>query len=79
MIYTIQNTSVANAMLLFATAPLVAAILGWIVLRETASDHLALAQMQVRPNADEVGGSCSTGIECAKVQLSKTAMKGATQ
>jgi len=29
--------------------------------------------------ADEVGGSCSTGIECAKVQLSMTARKGATQ
>ncbi len=28
---------------------------------------------------DEVGGSCSTGIECAKVQLSTTARKGATQ
>jgi len=33
-IYAIQNTSVANAMLLFATAPFMAAILGWIVLRE---------------------------------------------
>ena len=32
-----------------------------------------------RPIADEVGGSCSTGIECAKVQLSMTARKGATQ
>jgi len=31
------------------------------------------------PKADEVGGSCSTGIECAKVQLSMTARKGATQ
>ncbi len=30
-----------------------------------------------RPKADEVGGSCSTGIECAKVQLSSTAWKGA--
>jgi hypothetical protein len=29
--------------------------------------------------ADEVGGSSSTGIECAKVQLSLTAGKGATQ
>jgi len=29
--------------------------------------------------ADEVGGSCSTGIECAKVQLSSTARIGATQ
>lgn len=33
-IYAIQNTSVANAMLLFATAPFMAAALGWIVLRE---------------------------------------------
>lgn len=33
-IYSIQNTSVANAMLLFATAPFMAAVLGWIVLRE---------------------------------------------
>lgn len=33
-IFAIQNTSVANAMLLFATAPFLAAILGWLVLRE---------------------------------------------
>lgn len=33
-IYVVQNTSVANAMLLFATAPFMAAVLGWIVLRE---------------------------------------------
>jgi DME family drug/metabolite transporter len=33
-IYAIQSTSVANAMLLFATAPFMAAVLGWIVLRE---------------------------------------------
>lgn len=33
-IYSIQNTSVANAMLLFATAPFMAAVLGWTVLRE---------------------------------------------
>ncbi|MEI4263858.1 DMT family transporter [Roseovarius sp. D0-M9] len=33
-IYAIQVTSVANAMLLFATAPFMAAVLGWIVLRE---------------------------------------------
>ncbi|WP_333713000.1 DMT family transporter [Yoonia sp.] len=33
-IYAIQNTSVANAMLLFATAPFMAAVIGWIVLRE---------------------------------------------
>lgn len=33
-IYAIQNTSVANAMLLFATAPFMAAVLGWFVLGE---------------------------------------------
>ncbi|MCR9126984.1 MAG: DMT family transporter [Rhodobacteraceae bacterium] len=33
-IHAIQNTSVANAMLLFATAPFMAAVLGWIVLKE---------------------------------------------
>ena len=33
-IYSIQNTSVANALLLFATAPFMAAVLGWLVLRE---------------------------------------------
>jgi drug/metabolite transporter, DME family len=33
-IYAIQTTSVANAMLLFASAPFIAALLGWIVLRE---------------------------------------------
>ena len=33
-IYGIQSTSVANAMLLFASAPFMAAILGWIYLRE---------------------------------------------
>ncbi|WP_420394946.1 DMT family transporter [Nioella sp.] len=34
-IYSIQHTSVANAMLLFATAPFMAAVLGWIVLKES--------------------------------------------
>ena len=33
-IFAIQNTSVANAMLLFATAPFLAAILGLVILRE---------------------------------------------
>ncbi|WP_093164266.1 hypothetical protein [Aliiruegeria lutimaris] len=32
-----------------------------------------------RHKADEVDGSCSTGIERAKVQLSSTARKGAIQ
>ena len=33
-VYAIQTTSVANAMLLFATAPFMAALLGWFFLRE---------------------------------------------
>ena len=34
-IYAIQATTVANAMFLFAAAPFIAALLGWIILRET--------------------------------------------
>lgn len=33
-IFSMQTTSVANAMLLFATAPFIAAMLSWVVLRE---------------------------------------------
>ncbi len=33
-IFAIQTTSVANAMFLFATAPFMAALLGWFILRE---------------------------------------------
>ncbi|MEM7214111.1 MAG: DMT family transporter [Pseudomonadota bacterium] len=42
-IYAIQNTSVANAMLLFATAPFLAAILGWIVLCEAVRNATWIA------------------------------------
>ena len=44
-IYAIQNTSVANAMLLFASAPFMAAVLGWLVLREPvrAATWIAIA------------------------------------
>jgi drug/metabolite transporter (DMT)-like permease len=34
-IYAIQTTTVANAMFLFAAAPFLAAVLGWIILRES--------------------------------------------
>lgn len=34
-IYAIQTTSVANAMFLFAAAPFLAALLGWVMLRES--------------------------------------------
>ena len=33
-VYAIQTTSVADTMLLFATAPFITAVLGWICLRE---------------------------------------------
>lgn len=42
-IYAIQSTSVANAMLLFATAPFMAAVLGWIVLRESVRNATWIA------------------------------------
>ncbi|MCJ8309819.1 MAG: DMT family transporter [Hyphomicrobiales bacterium] len=60
-IYAIQNTSVANAMLLFATAPFMAAILGWLVLRESVRPAtwiaivLAIAGIAIMV-ADKSGG-----------------------
>ena len=33
-IYAFQTTTVANAVLLFAASPFVAAVLGWLILRE---------------------------------------------
>ncbi|WP_299850061.1 DMT family transporter [uncultured Roseovarius sp.] len=44
-IYAIQTTSVANAMLLFASAPFMAAILGLLILREAVQFHTWLAIM----------------------------------
>jgi len=42
-IYAVQNTSVANAMLLFASAPLITSILGYYFLGEKVSLHTLLA------------------------------------
>ena len=42
-IYAVQNTSVANAMLLFASAPLITSILGYYFLEEKVSLHTFLA------------------------------------
>ena len=44
-IYAIQTTSVANAMLLFASAPFMAAILGLLILREAVQIHTWFAIM----------------------------------
>ncbi len=65
-IYAIQTTSVANAMLLFATAPFMAAVLGWIVLREPVrlatwvAIAVAIAGIAVMV-ADKSGGVALTG------------------
>ncbi len=44
-IYAIQTTTVANAMFLFASAPFLAAIFGWIILREKVRKATWLASM----------------------------------
>jgi len=42
-IYAIQNTSVADAMLLFASAPFMTAVLAWIILGERVRAHTWIA------------------------------------
>ena len=42
-IYAIQKTSVADALLLFATAPFMTAVLAWIILREKVRPHTWIA------------------------------------
>jgi len=65
-IYAIQSTSVANAMLLFATAPFMAAVLGWLVLREPVrlatwvAIAVAIAGIAIMV-ADKSGGVAVTG------------------
>lgn len=65
-IYAIQTTSVANAMLLFASAPFMTAILSWIVLRESVRPAtwvaiaVALAGIAVMV-ADKAGESAIAG------------------
>jgi len=44
-IYAIQTTTVANAMFLFASAPFLAAIFGWIILREKVRKATWLATL----------------------------------
>ena len=44
-IYAIQTTTVANAMFLFASAPFLAAIFGWIILREQVRKATWLATL----------------------------------
>jgi len=71
-IYSIQNTSVANAMLLFATAPFMAAVLGWAVLRErvrmatwlaiaVAIGGIAIMVVDKSGSADFKGGLAALG------------------
>lgn len=44
-IYAIQTTTVANAMFLFAAAPFFAAVLGWLILRESVRKATWLATL----------------------------------
>ena len=44
-IYSIQTTTVANAMFLFASAPFMAALLGWLVLREAVRKSTWVAML----------------------------------
>lgn len=65
-IYAIQKTSVANAMLLFATAPFLTAVLAWIVLREPVRRATWLAILIALVGiaimvADKSGGVVLTG------------------
>jgi hypothetical protein len=50
-------------------------------LSPSALSYLILVNVDgsFRPIADEVDDSCSTGVECAIVQLLSTARKGTTQ
>lgn len=69
-IYAIQETSVANAVLLFATAPFLAAVLGWLVLGEKVrvatwiSIAIALVGIAIMV-ADESAGVAFTGTVAA--------------
>ena len=44
-VYAIQETTVANAMFLFAATPFLAAILGWIILKEAVSRSTWIAML----------------------------------
>ncbi len=69
-VYAIQNASVANAMLLFATAPFMAAVLGWVCLRENVqigtwiSIIIAVAGVSIMV-ADKSGSSALGGSAAA--------------
>ena len=67
-IYSIQNTDVATALLLFSAAPFMTAILGWIVLRERVRKAtwlaigLALFGIFVMVSDDFSGGSMAGNL-----------------
>lgn len=61
-IYAIQTTSIANAMLLFATSPFLAAALGWLLLREPVRKATGLASVvAIAGIAIMVADEASTG------------------
>lgn len=67
-IYAIQSTSVANAMLLFATAPFLTAVLGWLVLREPVrrvtwiAIFVAIAGIGIMVADESEGGALSGSL-----------------
>ena len=67
-IYAIQTTSVANAMLLFASAPFLAAVLGWGILRERVHGgtwiaiFFAIVGIGIMVGNQTFGGSLSTRV-----------------
>ena len=70
-IFAIQSTTVANAMLLFATAPFMAAALGWIVLREKVRLATWIARLAASGGvavmiAGEVDGGAMLGNVAAR-------------
>jgi len=67
-IYAIQSTSIANAMLLFATAPFLTAVLGWLVLREPVrratwiAIFVAIAGIGIMVADESEGGALSGSL-----------------
>jgi DME family drug/metabolite transporter len=84
-IYAIQTTTVANAMFLFAAAPFLAAILGWIILRESVRKAtwvamifalIGIAVMVVNGvSAGRLGGNLSAMVSAAGFAIFTIALR----
>ncbi len=84
-IYAIQTTTVANAMFLFAAAPFLAAVLGWIILRESVRKAtwvamifalIGIAVMVVNGiSAGELGGNLSAIVSASGFAIFTIALR----